>query len=245
VISRRGVVRGGGALLLGLMVLGCEGSNVFQDAGAAGRFPEPNRAREEVLRFVEEGTLLLDDRTPLRFRWTDLSPSLQLDGSLPPREREAFLRAARLLEEAGTPPIPLVPEGGRIRVEAASPEQYRSLDPHRPGSFGRTAVSATPEAGISEAEVLFSLNLPQARLERTALHALGHALGIMGHPAFSGATTVMAAETEDGRIPTLLSPVEREALRFLYSASVRSGMTRAELREAFQAFVLLGIGGVP
>ena len=65
---------------------------------------------------------------------------------------------------------------------------------------------------------------------------MGHAVGIMGHPSFPGDIHVMAARPEGGQVPTLLAPVEREAIRFLYSQGVRPGMTRPELREEFRTF---------
>lgn len=215
---------------------GCDGANTFQSGGPISPPAAGEGFRPQVLRFFEEGTQLWDDDVPLRFRWDLGDPRLQFDSGVPDRERQAFSRALDELRTAGVPPIPVVASGGTIRVEALSPDNYRLMDPTRPWSFSRTFVTATPETGITEVEILLSLDVGEPELARAALHAMGHAVGIMGHPSFPGDVHVMAARPEGGQVPTLLAPVEREAIRFLYSQGVRPGMTRVELREEFQPF---------
>ena len=228
-------------LVLGVLV-GCDGANLFQTGTPLPPSPSEEGFRAQVLRYFEEGTQLLDDEVPLRFRWDLGDPRLQFDAGVPERERVAFLRALSELESVGAPPIPVVASGGTIRVEAFPPDQYRLLDPTRPWSFSRTFVTATPQAGITEVNILLSLDLGQAELERASLHAMGHAVGIMGHPSFPGDLHVMAARPEGGQIPTFLAPVEREAIRFLYTQGVRPGMTRPEIRNEFRSFFVSGGG---
>jgi hypothetical protein len=239
-ISRGGVP--GRALVLFLLgvLVGCDGSNLFQTGTPLPPPASGEGFRAQVLRFFEEGTQLFDDEVPLRFRWDLGDPRLQFDPGVPDRERLAFLRALAELESVGAPPIPVVATGGTIRVEAFPADEYRLLDPTRPWSFSRTFVTATPQVGITEVEILLSLELGQAELERASLHAMGHAVGIMGHPAFSGDLHVMAARSEGGQVPTFLAPVEREAIRFLYTQGVRPGMTRPEIRDEFQSFFTSG-----
>lgn len=239
----RGGRRLGRVLLLALLLPACEGSNLFR-VGPIPLVPSAGEGfRAQVLRFFEEGTLLTDDGTPLRFRWAEAEPRLTFAPGVPERERMAFLRGVGEIQAAGGPLIPVVTASPTIRVESFPPDQYRLLDPTRPWSFSRTYVTATDEAGIREVEILLSLDLPQAELERAALHALGHAVGIMGHPAFPGDRTVMATRPEGGVVPTRFAPVEREAIRFLYAPGVRAGMTRSEIRREFQGFFISEEGG--
>jgi hypothetical protein len=228
-------------LLLGFLA-GCDGANLFQHSVPLSPPASSDAFRSQVLRFFEEGTQLFDDEVPLRFRWNLGDPRLQFDPGVPERERMAFLRALGELESVGAPSIPVVATGGTIRVEAFPPDQYRLLDPTRPWSFSRTYVTATPQAGITEVEILLSLELGQAELERASLHAMGHAVGIMGHPSFPGDLHVMATRPEGGQVPTVLAPVERDAIRFLYTQGVRPGMTRPEIRSEFQSFFTSGGG---
>ncbi|TVP56578.1 MAG: hypothetical protein EA351_07655 [Gemmatimonadales bacterium] len=227
-------------LTIALMALGgCEGSNLF--VGSETILPDtasPAEEAEPVLRFVEEGTLLQAPSDRLRFRWEAEGPiRFQFDPSTPAQERAAFTRALELLADTGVPSFLPVQTGGEIIVRALPPEVYRERDSTRPWSFSRTFVTASEEEGITEVEILVSLELSLPVLERAALHAMGHAMGIMGHPAFPGDRYVMAARPEDGRpIPTTLSTVERDALRFLYSPDVRAGMTLEEIREAYRAW---------
>jgi len=224
-------------LLAGLVLLtGCEGSNLFRP-GATPVQPEPTvDTRAEILRYVEEGTLLVSGEDRLRFRWMELTPSLSFGEGVGIREREAFEAALKALEPLGLPAIPVEEEGGRILVRAFPPDQYRELDPTRPWSFTRSFVTATEASGISEVEILLSLELEAPVLQRTVLHALGHALGIMGHPAFPGASFIMAASPESAPPPRSFHPWEAVALRFLYSPEVRVGMTRGELRELWSRY---------
>lgn len=220
------------ALLL-LAAAGCDGSNLFRGTGPDLR-PEPEESfREQVLRYLEEGSLLFADEDRIRFRWIDAPVRAAFADDTPPRERDAFRRAAELIALAGGPSIVFVSEGGDVSVDALPPDAFRALDPNRPWSFGRTFVTSTPDAGIHGAEVFLSLEQPQSELERTALHALGHVVGIMGHPGFPSDRFVMASRAEGGPAPTVFDPVEREALRFLYSPGVFVGMTRSELRARF------------
>jgi hypothetical protein len=219
---------------------GCDGSNLFQEGSPVPPPASGEAFRAQVLRFFEEGTQLVNDDVALRFRWAERAPLLEFVGAIPERERQAFLRAVQMVETAGASPIQVVSEGGTIRVEGFLPDAYRERDPSRPWSFSRTFVTATPQTGITDVEILFSFSLSQRELERAALHAMGHAVGIMGHPAFPGDVHVMASRPEGDQLPTSFAAVEREAIRFLYSAEVRPGMTRPELRELFEFFFTSG-----
>jgi hypothetical protein len=230
-----------GALVLGLLgagLAGCDGANLFQVRPFPEPPPPPPDARAEVLRYVEEGTLLTSDEARLRFRWMGTEPRIRFDASVPPREAQAFRRGIGLVAEAGGPVIVEVGVAPTIVVEAFPPAEYRELDPTRPWSFSRTFVTATPEAGITEVRIVLSLDLEQPVLERAALHALGHAVGIMGHPAFPGDAFVMANSPEGAPPPVSFHRVERDAIRFLYGPTVAAGMTRAEIRSAFEGFSL-------
>lgn len=220
------------------MLGGCDGSNLFSTTPAAvPPATPPVDVRAETLRYLEEGALLLADDTPLRFRWmVEEAIPLRIPATTPPAERAAVLRAAALVEAAGGPRFREAADGpsrGAVRVEPLSPEAFRAVDPTRPWSFSRTFVTATPETGITEVRIALALDLEPAVLERATLHALGHAAGIMGHPAFPGGQFVMAASPEGGRPPTRFHPWEEAALRFLYSPAVRAGMTRREFRAAW------------
>ncbi len=234
-------VRGGILLLAALVLAGCDGSNLFSGSPVVVPPAPPVDARAEVLRYLEEGTLLVADATPLRFRW--MTPGgeipLRLPPDLPSMEREAILRAASLVRTAGGPTFrttgPGTPEGA-VRVESLALEAYREVDPTRPWSFSRTFVTATAEEGILEVRIVLAEGQPEAVVERAALHALGHALGIMGHPAFPGRDFVMASSAEGAAPPTRFHPREEEAIRFLYSPGVAAGMTREEIRAAWAAW---------
>jgi len=219
-----------------LSLIGCEGSNLF--VGVQGWKPpvveEVVDVASEVLRYFEEGTLLTSDEAVLRFRWTR-EPRLLLHSSVPFREREAFRRAAEALAAAGGPAVRVVTAGENAIVRALPPAEYREADPTRPWSHGRTILYANPVAGIYEADILISLGLSDALLDRVALHALGHLAGIMGHPSFPGGAFIMASQ-EEGTIPTRYHEWESRALRFLYSEAVRPGLTRLELRGIYAAW---------
>lgn len=229
-------------LTAGMVVFlaGCDGSNLFQGGSPVPPPTSGEAFRDQVLRFFEEGTQLVNDDVALRFRWAEQAPRLEFVGAMPERERQAFLRAIQMVETAGASPIQVVSEGGTIRVEGFLPNAYRERDPSRPWSFSRTSVTATPQNGITDVEILLSFSLSQRELERAALHAMGHAVGIMGHPGFPGDVHVMASRPEGDQIPTSFAAVEREAIRFLYSPDVRPGMTRPELREVFESFLTSG-----
>jgi hypothetical protein len=235
-------LRHGAAALLGILLLaGCDGSNLFVDRPITAPPPPTVDTRAEVLRYVEEATLLVDSDTRLRFRWMGTEPRLILPAELPVREREAFRRAAGMIRVAGGPTFVEVvagPEAGAVLVEALSPSAYRALDPTRPWSFSRTFVTATVETGITEVRVAISLELEGPVLDRAALHALGHAIGLMGHPAFPGGSFVMAASPDGSAPPTVLHPWEEAAIRFLYTPAIAAGMTRTQIRAAFQGFTL-------
>ncbi|TVP49502.1 MAG: hypothetical protein EA350_02175 [Gemmatimonadales bacterium] len=235
-------LRPGIAALLGILALaGCDGSNLFVDRPITAPPPPAVDARAEVLRYVEEATLLVADDTQLRFRWMSSQPRLILPASLPVREREAFRRAAGMIRAAGGPTFLEVTSGqeaGAVLVEAFSPGAYRALDPTRPWSFSRTFVTATVETGITEVRVAVSLELEGPVLDRAALHALGHAIGLMGHPAFPGATFVMASSPDGSAPPTVFHPWEAAGIRFLYAPAISAGMSRTRIRAAFQGFTL-------
>jgi len=227
-------------LVLALGLGGCDGSNLFAGGGVTAPPPATVDARAEVLRYVEEALLLGSSDAVVRFRWMTPAPRLLLPATLPPRERDALRRAADRVRAAGGPDLVEVPEGsseGAIRVELLAPDAYRAQDPTRPWSFSRTFVTATPETGITQVRIALSSELETRVLERAALHAMGHAIGLMGHPAFPGATFVMAASPDGAPPPTVFHPWEEAAIRFLYSPAVAAGMTRAQLREAWQGFV--------
>jgi hypothetical protein len=227
-------------LLVPLVLASCDGPNLFSGAPVTAPPAPTVDVRAEILRYLEEGTLLLTDETPLRFRWMveGAAIPLRLSPDLPDRERAAFLRAAGQIRAAGGPnfsPAGPGPEEGAVTVLALSPEAYRAVDPTRPWSFSRTRVTATPEAGISEVQISLSLELEDPVLERATLHALGHAAGIMGHPAFPGGQFVMASSPDGAAPPGTLHPWEVAAIRFLYAPVVRAGMTRSEIRAAWAA----------
>ncbi len=222
--------------LLGVATGGCDGANLFEARPQPEPPPPPPDPRTEVLRYFEEGTLLTSDETRLRFRWMEAEPRIRFDAGVPPREADAFRRGMGLVQEAAGPVIVEVGVAATIVVEAFPPDEYRELDPTRPWSFSRTFVTATADAGITEVRIVLSLELEQAVLERAALHALGHAVGIMGHPAFPGDAFVMANSPDGAAPPVSFHPVERSAIRFLYTPTVAAGMTRAEIRTAFEGF---------
>ena len=227
-------------LALGLGLGGCDGSNLFAGGGVTAPPPAEVDARTEVLRYLEEALLLGSDDAVVRFRWMTPAPRLLLPASFPARERDALRRAAERVRTAGGPDLVEVIEGsaeGAIRVDLLEADAYRAVDPSRPWSFSRTFVTATPETGITEVRIALSAGLEGPVLERAALHAMGHAIGLMGHPAFPGATFVMAASPEGSPPPTAFHPWEEAAIRFLYAPSVFAGMTRAQFREAWQGFV--------
>ena len=222
-----------------LVLSGCEGSNLFvgsevipPDTISVGEDADP------VLRFVEEGTLLQSPSDRLRFRWeVDRPIRYAFAADTPSQERASFERAVDRITAAGAPEFQQVLGEPEVLIRALPPAAYREQDSTRPWSFSRTFVTASVDEGITEVEILVSLELPLPVLERAALHAMGHAVGIMGHPAFPGDRTVMAARPEEGAsIPTTFSSVERDAFRFLYSPGVRAGMTLVELREAWQGW---------
>jgi hypothetical protein len=219
------------------LTAGCDGNNLFADRPLeAPPVASPNE-RAEVLRYFEEGTLLDTDETRLRFRWMDVEPRLAFAPGVPTRERDAFRGAAARLAEAGGPRFAEPETAPTIVVEAYPPAEYRAQDPTRPWSFSRTFVTATPETGITEVRIVVSLELEGAVLARAALHALGHASGIMGHPAFPGGAFVMASSPEGQAPPQAFHPWERAAIRFLYGPGVAAGMTRAQIREAWEDFL--------
>jgi len=227
-------------LTLGLTLGGCDGSNLFAGGGVTAPPPAAVDARAEVLRYLEEALLLGSDDAVLRFRWTTPAPRLLLPASLPPRERDALRRAAERVRAASGPDLVEVTGGspeGAIRVDLLEPDAYRAVDPTRPWSFSRTFVTATPETGITAVRIALSAELEGPVLERAALHAMGHAIGLMGHPAFPGGTFVMAASPDGAPPPTAFHPWEEAAIRFLYSPAVFAGMTRTQLREAWRGFV--------
>lgn len=233
-------------LLVGGLATGCDGNNLFDlpsrsDDSTTDTEPgtPPPTESDLVLRFVEEGTLLQRTEDRLRFRWERREP-LQLDpgADTPDREREAIRAALEEIDGLPVPPIVWAPGAGdeaHIAFRSFPPDEYRERDPTRPWSFSRSFVTATAAEGITDVEILLSLELSDDVLQRAVLHGLGHAMGIMGHPAFPGEPHVMAVRPEDDdEIPVRFAPLERSAFEFLYSDAVRAGMTRAEMRSAFE-----------
>lgn len=229
-------------LIAGLSA-GCDGSNLFElpprpDERAEEPIASSDSGTDPVLRFVEEGTLLQREEDQLRFRWEREQP-LRLDPGVgtPDRERAAIRDAIEQFDGLPVPPIDWSPGGGNaahIAFRSFPPDEYRERDPTRPWSFSRSFVTATVDEGITEVEILLSLELADDVLQRAVLHGLGHAMGIMGHPAFPGEPHVMAVRPEDDdEIPVQFAPLERDAFRFLYSDGVSAGMTRTRIREAF------------
>jgi hypothetical protein len=224
-------------LLLGILA-GCEGTNLFEDPVTE---PPPEAPGDEepedpdLLRYIEEGTLIGRDGDRLRFRWETHDPlRIHYWNDTPQGERAAVDRALEAIAVDGMPATFTVDTDGDIVVRTLPPEEYREVDPTRPWSHSRTFVTANESEGITEVEIWISRELDQPTLERAALHAIGHAFGIMGHPSFPGDRYVMAARPEeDDAPPVTFAPLERDAFRFLYSPEVQVGMTPDELREAF------------
>lgn len=235
-----GLLRWTPALVLALLICvlpACDGTNIF--TGEAIEFePEEDDEGEadsgaDFFGFITQGTLLESDADRLRFRWSDDAElRLQLRSSATARERAAFRKAIAEIAEAGGPEIREVVSRANIVVSAFPEDEYRALDQTRPWSFSRTWVTADVEAGITEVEIAVALDRDAATLDRAALHALGHAIGIMGHPAVQGDQHVMAARVPTGSVPPArFIPLEREAIQFLYSDLVEIGMTRSELAQ--------------
>jgi hypothetical protein len=215
-----------------LVVLGgCGDANLFRTSPTiVGEDPgEIEYTDADLLRYFEEGTRLASDQDRLVSLWVE-EIRIEFGSGVPPRERQAFERGIARIAGLGGPLMTPVSSGGNVVVEAVPPFAFRQRVPGRPSVFGRTLISSSEGRGIFESDILLSLELGDATLERVALHALGHTVGIVGHPSFPGDRFIMAAETVGPQAPGRYHPIEEAAMRLLYAPGVVIGLTRVELR---------------
>lgn len=120
------------------------------------------------------------------------------------------------------------PEAAQIRIERRRPPLRRDGSGRTRASHGRASLEVQQVLRQGEwrleplVTVLLGAGQRPAALQATALHELGHALGLWGHS--DGATDVMAASP--GPLPAL-QPTARdvETLRWLYRQPTPFGQT--------------------
>lgn len=219
------------AALLLFWLAGCGDGNLFRTSPTVTG-PDPGEdgfIESDVRRYFEEATGLGSDDARLHTVWIE-EVRVEFRSGVPARERDAFERGILRIAALGGPAMRVVPSGGNVVIEAVPPFAFRQRVPDRPSVFGRTLVSLSEERGLHGADVLLSLELGDATLERVALHALGHVVGLVGHPSFPGDRFVMAAESVGPQPPTRYHSVEEIAIALLYSPGVEIGLTRSQLR---------------
>ena len=168
-------------------------------------------------------------------RWREV-PEVRLVGTSNARERQLVIAAVQLVNAA-------LPEGAKLTIGASSQARNDGIDVEfvdcwgpRHSCGGGTAAASTPtrisNAGdgerIADAHVYFSretVSYPRDHEAVTLLaHELLHALGIVNHISARFATIMEGGgamhQAEQNGVPKPLSvlfPVDREALRALYS----------------------------